>query len=243
MLRLAKRLLWLVILMLLTGWTNLLPCSCNRAGPACEAAWKADAVFLGTVARIYPLTICGFPLTWPLATEWRTTFTVKEHFSGPTEGTIEVFTDIGCCACGMKFQWGQDYLIYAYRIPDSDVLTTNLCSRTSLARNAVGDLAYLRSLPSHPPPTHIYGFVTTDFWDAHRGDQTTAPVAGVPIHLTSKIGKWVTATDSMGAYSLAGLPGGAFSWYADLPGKSGRSREILLHEHGCSQQIVLASGK
>ncbi len=242
MLRRTNPLLCPVILALLTGGSSLRASSCSRIGPACESAWKADAVFLGTVVRVYPLTIFGFPLAWPLPTERRVTFAVKERYSGPTERTIEVLTPMGCCACGMEFQWGQDYLVYAVRIREIDVLAASVCSRTALAKDATSDLAYLRSLASRPPPTRIYGFVTTDFGDAHRAEQTTAPLAGVLIHLTSRIGKWITATDANGSYDFAGLPAGAYSLSADLPGKFNRdkSREILLHEHGCYQQIELA---
>jgi membrane-bound metal-dependent hydrolase YbcI (DUF457 family) len=151
-----------IILALLMGRASLLACSCNRIGPACEAAWKADAVFLGTVTHVYPLTIFGFPLAWPFPTERRTTFAVKESYRGPTEATIEILTAMGCCACGIEFQWGQDYLVYAYRVPGTRALATSICSRTSRAQDAASDLAYLRSLSSSAPPAHIYGFVTAN---------------------------------------------------------------------------------
>ena len=232
-------------LLMLSGRASLLACSCNRGEPACEAAWKADAVFLGTVSRVYPLTIFGFPLAWPFPTERRTTFTVKESYRGTTEPTVEILTSMGCCDCGMEFHSDQSYLVYAYRIPGTRALFTDICSRTSLAENATSDLSYLRSLASNPSPAHIYGFVTANPWDTRRAERSTEPLASVPIHLTSKTREWSTRTDSLGAYNFPSLPSGVFSLYADMPGKldGGRSRSISLHEHAYSQQILLAFEK
>jgi hypothetical protein len=233
------------ILALLMGGASLLACSCNPIGPACEAALKANAVLLGTVTHVYPLTIFGFPLAWPFPTERRVTLAVKERYSGPTEATIEILTAMGCCACGMEFQRGQDYLVYAHRIPGTRALATGVCSRTSRAEDAASDLSYLRSLASSAPPAHIYGFVTANPWDTRRAEKSTEPLADVPMHLTSNTRKWVAATDSMGAYDFPMLPAGAFSLYPDLPRKlgGGGSRTISLHEHGCSQQILVAFEK
>src|SRR5579863_1418434 len=106
-----------VILLFLMARADLSACSCLRIKPACEAAWRADAVFVGKVTHVDPFTIFGFPLAWPLPVERRVTFAVKESFRGPGDKTIEVRTGIGCCACGIDFQRGRDYLIYAWRDP------------------------------------------------------------------------------------------------------------------------------
>src|SRR5262245_29871802 len=82
---------------------DLLACSCARIPPVCEAVWKADSVFVGTVIKIEPPSIFGIPLAWPLPAENRVTFAINEQFGGLTQKTIEVRTSSGCCACGMEF--------------------------------------------------------------------------------------------------------------------------------------------
>lgn len=164
-----------IVLTLLIERGGLLACSCLPIERVCEAAWKADAVFLGTVTHVYPLTFLGFPLAWPFPTARRITFDAKETFSGPTKRTVEIRTAMGCCSCGMEFQLGQDYLVYAYGVPDEGDLVTGVCSRTSRAKDSASDLAYFYSLVSSPPPAHIYGFVTANPWDAHSGERATEP--------------------------------------------------------------------
>lgn len=228
-----------MLLALLLSRGSLLACSCGRIGPACEAAWKADAVFVGTAAHVDPLTIFGVPLTLS-AVERHVRFTVKESFLGAKDKTIEITTGMGGGDCGIDFQRGRDYLIYAYRNPASRALYTGICTRTSYLENAGGDLAYLRSLTGNAPPARVYGFITRNAWDLRSGQKATEPLVGVPIHLKLDAREWQTTTDAAGAYDFPSLPSGTFSLFAVLPGKlgGGEPRTISLPEHGCSQQVL-----
>ncbi len=233
----------LVVILLLIARANLSGCSCARIAPACDAAWKADAVFVGTVAHVEPLTIFGIPLAWPFPTERRVTFAVKELFRGTSGKTIEVGTTMGCCACGIDFQRGRDYLVYAYRSAGTRSLYTGICTRTSYVENAANDLAYLRSLGTPSAPSaRVYGFITADGWDIRVGEKATQPLAAVPVSLRSDVREWQTITDGSGAYDFPSLPGGRFLLSAHLPRQlgGGKTREISLTQHGCSQQILFA---
>jgi hypothetical protein len=232
----------LLVLAFFIGRVDLEACSCARILPACEEAWKSDAVFVGTVAHRDPITIFGFPLAWPFPTERRVTFVVKERFSGATDNTIEVRTGMGCCDCSIDFRRGRDYLVYAYRNPVNRVLYTGTCTRSRQVENAASDLAFLRSLASSAPPARVYGFITGSVWDIRFGEKATEPFAGVPLHLKSDTREWRTSTDAIGAYDFPGLPAGTFSLFADLSRKlgGGEPRTVSIHEHGCSQQILLA---
>src|ERR1700735_2354173 len=57
-------LLGLVLTLPMFTKADLLACSCARVQPVCEAAWKADAVFVGTVTDIEPPSILGVFLAW-----------------------------------------------------------------------------------------------------------------------------------------------------------------------------------
>jgi hypothetical protein len=231
-----------VLLVFLLSRATTLACSCARIEPACEAVWIADAVFVGTVVSISPPTIFGIPLAWPFPSDWRVTFSVKERFRGAPGKTIEVRTAVGCCACGMEFLRSRDYLVYAYQSPDLHALITGICTRTSTLEDAAADLSYLRSLAANPLPAHIYGFVTTDPRDRRLPSNPAEPLAGVPIHLRSDSRTWRTTTDATGAYDFPAIPGGAYSLIPDLPRNlaGGAPRTVSLHDHGCSQQIILA---
>jgi hypothetical protein len=208
-------------------------------------------VFVGTVSRLEPLLIFGFPLAWPFPMERRVTFAVKEGFRGVASGgarggTVEVFTAFGCCACGMEFERGRGYLVYAYRNPATGTLSTSICSRTGPVEQRAEDLAYLRGLanPSlnHLQAARVYGFVTTDWGDFRNGVRASAPLASVPVSIRSGGRVWRSVTDGGGAYSLDGLAGGRFVLSAELPQRlgGGGPREVVLGERGCSEEIFVA---
>jgi hypothetical protein len=221
---------------------DLSACSCARIEPPCEAAWKFDAVFAGTVARVEPPTIFGVPLAWPFPLDRRVTFAVKDLFRGAKDKTIEIRTGIEGGDCGIDFQRGRDYLVYAYRVPRTRVLYTGVCTWTSYLENAASDVAYLRSLATNPPPASVYGFVTTNRWDYRFSEKATEPLVGVPVHLRSDARRWQAVTNFMGSFDFSMLPAGKFLLSADLPRKlgSGAPREISLGEHSCSRQILVA---
>jgi hypothetical protein len=230
-----------LLVLLLLARTDLPACSCLRIGPACEAAWQVDTVFVGKVDRIEPFTIFGVPLAWPFPTQRSVTFAVKESFRGPRDKMIVVKTGMGGGDCGIDFQRGRDYLVYAYRDKVTRTLYTGVCTRTTYAENASNDLLYLRSLTGNPPPARVYGFVTANAWDRRFGEKATKPLAAVPVYLKSEGRQWRTLTDGAGSFDFSMLPAGRFLLSAALPGElgGGAPREIFLGEHACSQQILV----
>jgi hypothetical protein len=200
-------------------------------------------VFVGTVTKIEPPSIFGIPLAWSFPTENRVTFAVKEQFGGSTQKAIEVRTSTGCCACGIDFRRGSDYLVYAYRNAATGSLYAGICSRTALAAESAADLGYLRSLKSSAPPVaRVYGFITNEAWDLRSGDKASEPLARVPVHLRLGSNEWQTMTDADGAYEFQGLRAGSYSLFVNLPHglSAGDTRVFTLPEHGCSQQILVA---
>jgi hypothetical protein len=231
-----------LVVLSLIGRQDLFACSCVRRPPVCEAAWQADAVFLGTVTSIAPLTVFGFPLALHWPDEFRVKFAVKEQFGGPAQKTIEVGTAFGCCACGIEFQRGKEYLVYALRDHVTGSLHTSICTRTANASDAADDLAYLRSLKSSTPPAaRIYGFITGAEMDL-RAEKATVPVGGTPVLLRMGSNEWRTSTDASGNYEFQPLQAGTYSLTVNLPHKlsAGDPHVISLPEHGCSFQPLMA---
>ncbi len=170
-------------------------------------------------------------------------FAVSERFVGAKENFVEVTTGMGGGDCGLDFERGRGYLVYAYRNQTTRELYTGVCTRTAYLENAAEDIAYLRSLAGNAPPARLYGIVTSSTRDLYMGRKATEPVVGVPIQLRSNGRDWKTTTDTEGAYDFPALPPGKFSMSADLPRHlgGGEPRAVSLHDHGCSEQILIAT--
>ena len=74
------------------------------------------------------------------------TLTVSRVWKGAVADTLVVRTPVDESACGMRFDYDRDYLVYAYG--QDAGLYTDMCMRTAGAHEAWGDLCQL------PPPIH-----------------------------------------------------------------------------------------
>src|SRR5690348_15483278 len=93
-------------------------CSCLASGPPCDAAWKASAVFVGTVVEltrdVMPNGKGAAPVNGFLRTH--VVFEVAEAYVG-MEGRgkrVEIRTGMGGGDCGYPFQRTQSYVVYAH---------------------------------------------------------------------------------------------------------------------------------
>jgi 5-hydroxyisourate hydrolase-like protein (transthyretin family) len=217
-------------------------CSCRDNGPACEAAWKAKAVFAGTVIALTrdvmkPDSQRSVQVNGYLGTH--AVIEVAEAFLG-MEGRprrIEVRTGMGGGDCGYPFERGQRYVVYADRETDG-ALVVSLCSRTAPVDRAGADLAYLRGLAKAPSSGYVVGLAGSAEgeigFNETLGMWTPPGVAGVTVTLTGqrKNGRMVTGED--GWFRFDGLP----------PGKYGISveKEGYTREFGAESLDVPAGG-
>ena len=127
----------LAVLMIVGPDRAALACSC-MAYPADEAqavavAWpKADVIFLGKVTAIKS----GIPG----ASRWRgVTLEVEQRWKGlPEDLPVVVRTASNSAACGYPYDLGRSYVVFAYRNPANDQLTTNLCALNKRRKHAEG---------------------------------------------------------------------------------------------------------
>lgn len=110
-------------------------CTCmafpaDEAEAAALAYPQADAVFVGTVTTIKS----GLPGI----IRWRTvTFDIDKVWKGVTDDVpVVVRTATNSAACGYRFHERETYLVFAYREPNDDTLTTNLCALNMPERDA-----------------------------------------------------------------------------------------------------------
>ncbi|MGB7443729.1 MAG: hypothetical protein WA919_21915 [Coleofasciculaceae cyanobacterium] len=106
-------------------------CSCIQPPPPLTALEQATAVFAGKVTSINQ--------TEPFNLE--VTFQVSQAWKGEASSTLVVATPLNSAMCGVYFEIGEEYLVYAYG--EENQLSTNLCSRTQLASQAEADLVML----------------------------------------------------------------------------------------------------
>jgi hypothetical protein len=111
---------------------HVLACSCIPPGPPADELKKAAAVFAGEVVRLSGGSGEGTVTV---------TFRVSRVWKGPQERTLVVTTPGSSASCGVSFEEGKSYLVYAEG--EQEDLRAYLCSRTAELSAATEDLAAL----------------------------------------------------------------------------------------------------
>lgn len=96
-------------------------CSCVASGPKALAE-RAEVLFAGTAANISPDVSRGATRT--------VVFDVETAFKGKVEEEVVVTTPVSSPACGLPFQKGRRYTVFAYT--EGSKLRTDSCSGTKL---------------------------------------------------------------------------------------------------------------
>jgi hypothetical protein len=125
--------------------------------------------------------------------------------------TIEVWTAFG--DCGFHFQMGETYLVFGDADEESDVISTDACSRTRRLTDAGDDLAYLYYWKNFgDEAARLEGFVTSDLLylkhrdAAHYSDRIASPVAKAVVQLKNADRTRYAESDERGRFVFDGLP-------------------------------------
>ena len=173
-------------------------CSSLRAGPACQAVWNVEAVFVGRVMDVKEFGVLG---------PRHARLQVLEAFRGVSGNEVVVGT-ASEVSCGISLPVGATFLVYAWR--SENILWTNACSRTNRLEQAATDLAYLRGVGRQPAGAgQIQGIVyQVDPDETGRYDFTLLSNIRV-IARALPAGKQVmeTRTQLDGSYSISAAPG------------------------------------
>lgn len=113
--------------LVVVGATQALACSCVPARPDKVAVKDAKAVFAGTVVDVEDGVDVGFDkVTW--------TFAVESVYAGDVDESQEVTSHTQSAACGIVFDKGKRYLVFAYdgdeTLAAENDLVTNSCMNT-----------------------------------------------------------------------------------------------------------------
>jgi len=164
--------------------------------------------------------------------------------------TVEVWTAFG--DCGIDFQTGETYLVYADDDEESNTMTTGACTRTRRLTDAGDDLAYLYFYQNYADSAgRLEGYVTAELLflrsldPAHYTGRIVAPVAAV-VELKSGDRSRYTQSDTQGRFLFDGLPAGDFTVSAYAPGYPAEGRllagpkPVRMEKRGCATQVLVA---
>ncbi|MGG4451994.1 hypothetical protein [Brevibacillus porteri] len=122
-------------------------CSCASPPDTLTAKDLSAAVFTGKVLQVNERTDwIGLLSFWdkPIRGGFDVIFEVQSTWKGVNQQQVLIVTDGLGGACGIPFQPGQEYLIYA-SYWELNELETNICTRTVLKADAGEDLQVLGS--------------------------------------------------------------------------------------------------
>jgi hypothetical protein len=182
----------------------------------------------------------------------KVTFKVRTLFKHDDEAekSYDVWTPFG--DCGIDFQTGETYLVYADNDEASGLLSTTRCTRTKRLTDAGEDLAYLYFRKEDKElSARLEGFATTDrdyqldLTKMHDPDSVKAPAPGVVVQLRSDHLTRYAETDNKGRYVFDGLAEGDYNVSAFAGGYPARPkllagpRSVHLDPGGCGQGFLL----
>lgn len=123
------------LVLLFVGVQSAQACSCVPPPPPAEALAASDAVFLGEVIKTRR---DGRGVN---EGNLFATFRVRQILKGDLQEEVVIETGPNSAACGVPFQKGKEYLVYA-SMRDGQ-LRTHLCTRTARVEDASTDIEEL----------------------------------------------------------------------------------------------------
>ena len=166
--------------------------------------------------------------------------------------TIEVWTAFG--DCGFHFQVGETYLVYGDADEESDVITTDACSRTRRLSEAGEDLAYLYYWKNFgEAASRLEGFVTRDPLylrnrdAAHYSDRIDTPAPRLVLQLKNEAIARYAESDEWGRFLFDGLPEGKYTVTGFAPGYPNEkravtaSKEVALGKRACAGEVLVVT--
>ena len=182
----------------------------------------------------------------------RARFKVKSTFRGEEDedDTVDVWTSFD--DCGVDFQAGETYLVFADDDEESGRIETDRCSRTRRLTDAGADLGYLLFYRDDDHAGRIEGFVTYDPYyqrdrdPMHDPETIASPAADVVVELSAKNGARYTTTDAGGRFLFDGLAGGTYKLsifekgYPATVRPLATPKEVDVTDKGCAGAVMVA---
>lgn len=168
----------------------------------------------------------------------------------PAPAFLDVWTASG--DCGIDFQLGETYLVFANNEEGADYYFTSSCMRTKRLSEAGEDLTYLYFYKNQPEASsRLEGFATSDrksqlAIDAlHDPAAIGSPVNGVILQLQADHFTRYAQSDSNGRFLFDGLPNGSYQLSIFAPGYPKPTnllsgpRRLIVREKSCVRQVFV----
>jgi hypothetical protein len=151
--------------------------------------------------------------------------------------------------CGVEFQTGETYLVYASMDEDTDTVETDICMGTRRLSDAGADLPYLSFVQINAKESgHLDGFVTSDpavKANPPESDTIPSPVGGILIELKSdEVTRYATSGKD-GRFVFDGLSGDGYkatgyaTEYPDPQHVVAGPDELKIKPKACSRHVLL----
>ena len=187
---------------------------------------------------------------FPILSQWDrpVRFAVDETLIGEPMPVREVWTGQGFGDCGVNFEAGRKYLVYASRDKATGREQTSICSGPHVHDESSADLAYLRAARDGSAKPAIFGIVTSDL-DEFRSrslwsvdDPVQHPVPGIQLRIESGAERLSTQTDASGRFAFRDLRSGRYTVTAATGPEfqvRGLPKTVDLRNAGCSVNVIL----
>jgi hypothetical protein len=162
---------------------------------------------------------------------------------------VEVWNEPG--DCGISFQKGETYLVYAATDESSDRLQTNVCMRTGRLSDSGEDLAYLHFFQNGGSKSgRLEGFVTSKIEQLsqdrfHYSSRIGSPVSDVVVELQADGIARYTMPDAGGRFVFDGLAVGDYQvsaferGFPDVVKLMSGPNKVRVEDKGCATTKLL----
>ena len=197
-------------------------CTCSQAPPGkCPGLPADSAVFLGSVTAVEnmgigPSAAAGAPSAAAASRITRYRFRVEDHFAGPEESELDVFSGGEDRDCGYRFEANGKYLVFTHRGNDGRLFAT-ICSTTRPAGEARALLPQLRALRDGRSVAAVFGVLRrADPPFLKLPDHADEPLKNVSLKLQSSEDRFETSTDANGVFTFYDVHAGEYELTARL---------------------------
>jgi len=223
-------------------------CSCVVTRSVCQEVASSNLVFIGTVESVRP----GNGMTAHFKV--RALFLEKDDDGAPAAKLEYADVSSGSGDCGVVFQKGESYLVYANDDEQTGRMETNLCYRTTRLSEAGEDLAYLFFFQNGGLNSlRLEGFVTSEISQLlpnplHYSPRVKSPVADVMVEVKSNRSLLYTQSDAFGRFVFDGLPEGDYqvtvfsAGYPDRMEKLSGPKPVHLSKNQCGFTTLFVVG-
>jgi hypothetical protein len=176
----------------------------------------------------------------------RVRFRVKDAYRGDEDEdeTVDVWTPFD--DCGVDFQSGETYLVFADDDEESKIASTDICSGTKRLTDAGPDLAYLYFFENGGEASaRLDGFATTNQFHQLDASHAQGAAAGLVVELKSAAGSRYTMTGMDGKFVFDGLAAGDYSVTAYAAGYprtvevAAGPQRVRAVKQGCAETTLL----